>query len=85
MIPYSNSSNAIFSWCRAIATLRPLLLADELVELAVQPLGVDRVDRVLHDLQPVAVDTRVIPTVRIARSATKPSRRGISGAGSGPR
>ena len=31
-----------------------LLLLDELVGVAVQPFGVDRIERVLHDLQPVA-------------------------------
>ena len=35
-----------------------LLLLDELVGVAVQPFGVDRVERVLHDLQPVARDER---------------------------
>ena len=34
----------------------PRFLTQELVELAVQPLGVHRVDRILHRLNPVAVE-----------------------------
>src|SRR5579884_4275003 len=38
--------------------LYAVFLADELIEFPVEPLGMDRIDRVLHDLQPVAVDDR---------------------------
>ena len=55
-----------------------LLLLDELVGVAVQPFGVDRVERVLHDLEPVARHERAAEHADRA-VVTKPSMRGSSG------
>jgi len=58
MIPYSNSSNPIFTCFFAERNLQAFALFDELEEVAVQPFRVYGVERILHDLQPIARDDR---------------------------
>ena len=59
-----------------------LVTRHELEEPAVQPLGVVRVDRVLHDLHEVA--RQIGPADVPDPSITNTSNRGSSGAGNGP-